>query len=66
MQNNNLRIESLINKKGDDNVVMNMVYNLMTNCYQQYSEIMQMPVPIALKLLKIIEQEHKKMEKKKK
>lgn len=60
MQN---EIDALINKSSKDDVFGNIVYNLMTQCYQPYSEIMKMPLPLVFELLNIIKRENKRQEK---
>ena len=52
-----------MNKKSDEDTFPNIVYNLMTQLHQQYSEIMSMPLPLIFKLLEIIREENKKQEK---
>ena len=56
-------IESLMLKKEEPNVVGNIFFNLMTNCNQSYESLMNMPIPMAMCLLKIIEKQNKEQEK---
>lgn len=58
-------IEKLICKgKGEqDNLLANLIYNLMTNLNQSYKDIMEIPIPLALELLKILDKQNKDMEK---
>lgn len=57
-------IERIIAKKGKDNsnVFANIVFNLMSNLYQPYSEIMKMPLPLVFELMKILDKQNKDME----
>ena len=59
------QIEALIKKgKSDDSQsFVNMVFNLMTNLHQPYSEIMNMPFPLVTELCKALEKYNKDMEK---
>lgn len=50
-------------KYGNDERIGNIIYNLMTHLHQPYSEIMNMPIPVAIAMLKRLEKEHKEMEK---
>lgn len=56
-------IEALIRSSKNSTVFGNIVYNLMTNLNQPYSEIMSMPLPLVFELLKILEKQNKDMEK---
>jgi hypothetical protein len=60
-----IEIEKIIGKKNKDeeNVLGNILFTLMTNLHQPYSEIMKMPLPLVNELLGIIDKENKKMEK---
>ena len=55
-------IEKLIRGKSEDDVFGNMVYCFMTNLNQPLSEILNMPIPLAMELLRIINNQNKKME----
>ena len=59
-------IQQQINRKPHSNAVGNLFYVLMSRCNQSYSDIMNMPIPMALQLLKNIETENKEMEKQRK
>ena len=65
MINSVTEIEKLISKKNasGENTFANIVYNLMTNLNQSYSDIMAMPLPLVFELLNILDKENKKMEK---
>lgn len=56
-------IEALIRSSKNSTVFGNIVYNLMTNLNQPYSEIMNMPLPLVFELLKILDKQNKDMEK---
>jgi len=56
-----IEIQKQINRKGDSNSVGNLFYILMSKCNQPYSEILDMPIPMALGLIKSIELENKEM-----
>ena len=56
-------ILALMNKTSHEDTFPNIVYNLMTQLHQPYSEIMNMPLPLIFKLLQIIDEENKKQEK---
>jgi hypothetical protein len=56
-------IQSLMNRKGHEDNVANIIYALMVHCHQPYSEIMQMPIPLVLNILKKIEKENKEIDK---
>jgi hypothetical protein len=51
--------KQLRNKNINDERFANIVYTLMVHCHQPFSEIMRMPVPMVLQILKRIEQENK-------
>ena len=58
------QIEALI-KKGDNksDSFVNVLFNLMSNLHQPYSEIMEMPFPLVLKLCETLDKQNKDMEK---
>jgi len=58
-----VEIEKLINKGKEKNIIANLFYNLMTNLNQPFLDLLDMPVPLALELLKILDKENKEMEK---
>jgi hypothetical protein len=56
--------KQLRNKNINDDKLANIVYTLMVHCHQPFSEIMRMPIPMMLQILKRIEKEQKEMNKK--
>ncbi len=60
-----IEIEKLISRKGnsDETVFGNILFNLMTNLHQPYSEIIQMPLPLVLELNRLLQKQQKEMEK---
>ena len=55
--------KQLRNKNINDERFSNIVYTLMVHCHQSFSEIIKMPIPMVLQILKRIEKENKEMEK---
>jgi len=58
------QIEALI-KKGKQDVsqsYINMIFNLMVNLHQPYSEVMNMPFPLVTELCKTLEKQNKETE----
>lgn len=58
-----LEIQKLMKRKGQSDAAGNIIYNFMVHFHQPYSEIMQIPMPIALAMLERLEKENKEMEK---
>lgn len=59
------QIERQINKEGNkSHKYARIVYFFMIELNQPLSEIMEMPLPLGMELLKVAEEEAKKMEKK--
>lgn len=58
-----IEIEKLIKKGKEENIIGNIFYNLMTNLNQPYSAILEIPIPLAIELLKILDKQNKEMEK---
>ena len=56
-----IEIEELI-KKGDNDVIANIFYLFMFEGHQPYSEIKKIPIPLALKLMKLYDKKQKEME----
>jgi hypothetical protein len=55
--------KQLRNKNINDDKLANIVYTLMVHCHQPFSEIMRMPIPMMMQILKRIEKENKEQEK---
>ena len=58
-----VEIENLIKRGNEPDIFGNIVYSLMTNLNQPYSEIMKMPLPLVFELLRITDKQNKEMEK---
>ena len=56
-------IEKRIKKSSSDSSFVDIVYILMRDLNQPYSEIMKMPIPMALKLVRLWEKQKKAEEK---
>ena len=58
-----VEIEKLIKKGTDDDVIANIFYFFMFEGHQSYSEIKKIPLPLALKLMKLYDKKQKEIEK---
>ena len=57
------KIEGMQKRQSNEDSFANIVYLLMRKLHQPYSEIMNMPVPMLLKLTELWNKEVKEMEK---
>jgi len=58
-----IEIQKLLNRKGHKNREVILFYNLMVGLNQPYSSILEMPIPMALKLNDQLIEEQKKQDK---
>jgi hypothetical protein len=58
-----LEIQKLMKRKEHSDAAGNIIYNFMVHFHQPYSEIMRIPMPVALEMLKRLDKENKNIEK---
>jgi len=56
-------ITRLMRRKNHSEKSMNIIYTLMTHFHQPYSEIIKLPIPVAIEMLKRLEKENKELKK---
>lgn len=56
-------IQELVKKNNQSDVVVNLYLVFMKELNQSFSEIKNIPIPLAIKMIKTLEKEYKKMDK---
>ncbi|MHA1876689.1 MAG: hypothetical protein ACTSUC_09635 [Promethearchaeota archaeon] len=55
-------VQGLIKRENKSQIVVNIYFSLMVNLNQSYSDIKKIPIPMAIRILKTLDKEQKKME----